>query len=194
MRTFRMVPAASVAALALVATACSSDGESHAETAPPPATTETAAQDAAAATTTTEAAPEPITEAETRWLEQVKRYSARVQRDMRRGGAITHSSMRRSARLYAGCKPMLRKAGDPGRFEPAQQAAQRACERLEKAARLLGTAIAATGPGGTIVGGTSAVDQFDRAFGGAIEASGNAQYDLQRAIGHAEEIKRTFGS
>lgn len=194
MRTFRMLAAVSVAALALVATACGSDGESHAEAeeeAAAAATTE--AQDTAAANTT-EAAPEPVTEAETRWLEQVKGYSERVSRDMRRNGAITHSSMRRSARLYAGCKPMLRKAGDPGRFEPAQQAAQRACDRLQKAARLLGNAIAVTGPGGTIAGGTPALDQFDRAFGGAIEASGNAQYDLQRAIGHAEEIKRTFGS
>lgn len=102
--------------------------------------------------------------------------------------------MRRSAKLFAGCRRMLRKAGDPGRFEPAQEAAQRACDRLEKAVRLLGTAIAASGPGGTVFGGTPEEGRFNRALGGALEAAGNAQYDLQRAIGHAEEIERTFES
>jgi len=190
MTTFRIVVATSAGALALAVTGCGSDNESNAETGPPPTTTARATQDA----TTTEPAPEPITSAETRWLEQVEEYSARVNRDIGRGGRITHLTMRRSAKLYAACTPMLRRAGDAGRLEPARRIAQRACNRLENAARQLGKAIAASSPGGSVVADTPEAKQFDRALTGSYEATGNAQLDLQDALGRAEEIKRTFGS
>jgi len=191
MTTFRILVASSAAALTLVAGGCGgSSEESRSETTRPATTTHPADEDV----TTTEPVPEPITAGETRWLEEVESYSERLERDVMRGGAITHARMRRSAKLYAGCRPMLRKAGDPGRFEPARRIAQRGCDRLEKADRLLGKAIAASGPGGSVVADTPEAAQFDRALNGAYEATGNAQYDLQEAIGRAEEIKRTFGS
>lgn len=190
MTTFRILAASSAAALALVAGGCGSSDESRSESTPPTTTAQAADEDV----TTTEPLPEPITARETGWLDEVESYSERLEREVRRGGAITHASMRRSAKLYAGCRPMLSKAGDPGRFEPARRIAQRGCDRLEKAARLLGKAIAASGPGGSVVVDTPEAAQFDRALNGAYEATGNAQYDLQEAIGRAEEIERTFGS
>jgi hypothetical protein len=84
---------------------------------------------------------------------------------------------------------MLRRAGDPGRFAPVAPQVERACARLAKAGRLLGKAIAVSGSGGTVIAGTPEERQFDRALNGAIEASGNAQYDLQRALEKATAIE-----
>lgn len=188
MTRFRIPAAVVAAALALAATACGSDGESGAEQAP--TTTQRATQTA----TTTEAAPQPITADETRWLELVEGYSERLEANTRRSGRVTHLTMRRSAKLYAACTPMLRRAGDPGRLAPAQRNAERACNRLDRAARLLAQAIAASDPGGAVVVGTPEEKQFERSWNGAFEATGNAQYDLQRALERAHEIERSFES
>lgn len=178
--------AATVATVALAACGSGDKAESVAE----PRATSTQAEPQ----TTTEAGPEPITAAEKRWLARLGRYSNRLQRDFELGGVVTHASMQRSAKLYADCSTTLRQAGDPGRFEPAARMARRACERLAKAARLLEQAIAATDAGGSVVAGTPEEEQFNRSFNGAIEASGNAHYDLQRALDRAREIERSIES
>jgi hypothetical protein len=177
--------------LALAACGGSERGGSE-ETAPPPTTQK---QESTAVTTTqARAEPEPITDAEKRWLRQVEAYSRRIDRDAARTGIVTHAAMRRSARLYTQCRPMLREAGDAGRFEPARLKVESACERLRKAARLLGQAIASTSPGGSVIAETPDEEQFQRVFGGALEATGNAQYDLQRALERAEAIERSLES
>jgi len=183
------VIAAAVAALALALSACRGSGDEAGEQSEQPSTTNK--QQTTAPTT---AEPEPITAAEERWRKQVENYEQRVERNFDRTGVITQAAMRRSARLYVECAEMLDRAGEPGRFEPALPDVERACERLEKAAELLEKAIAATDAGGSVVVGTPEEKQFDRAFNGAFEAAGNAQYDLQRALGRAEEIERSFGS
>ena len=113
----------------------------------------------------------------------------RLDADLSRGGAITHGTMRRSAKVYSACTPMLESAGDPGRFEPAASQVERACTRLAKAARLLGQAIASSEAGGVVYAGTPEEQRFNRALRGAMEACGNAQYDLHQAEQKAAAIE-----
>lgn len=178
--------AGAAALSALVLAACG--GSERAAEAP------TTTQQKAASGTTTEAAPElePITAAEERWLAQVEAYSGRVDDEITRSGAVTQATMRRAARLYLGCGRVLERAGEPGRFEPAAQFAERACERLQKAGRLLEQAARSSGPGGFVFAGTAEAKEFNRAVSGAFEAAGNGQYDLQRALGRADEIERSL--
>jgi hypothetical protein len=133
--------------------------------------------------------PEPITAAESAWRDQVAAYAKRLDANVSRSGRITHASMRRSARLYSACAPMLERAGDPGRFAPVEPQVERACTRLAKAARLFGQAVAASDAGGAVVAGTPEEAQFNRAMNGAFEAAGNAQYDLQTALEKAAAIE-----
>ena len=183
--------AATAAALALVLAACGSGSDRSEEGAPPT----TAKQETTVATTTdSEPEPEPITATEQRWLAHIERYGRRLDDEIALGGAVTHSTMRREARLYLGCARMLDRAGDPGRFEPARRLAERACERLKKAARFLDQAIASSEPGGFVYAGSPDEDRFNHALQSATEAAANGQYDLQRALGQAEEIERTVAS
>ena len=188
MRPSRAV-AAVVTALALALSACGSGSEPNEKSAPP-----TTTKQETAAVTTVEAEPEPITAAENRWLAQLEAYSERVDDEITRSGAITQATMRRAARLYLGCEQALERASEPGRFGPAARFAERACERLQKAGKLLEKAASSSGPGGFVFAGTAEAKKFDRAVSGAFEAAGNGQYHLQRAIGSAEEIERSFGS
>jgi hypothetical protein len=181
--------AAAAAALALALSACGSKSERSEESAQP-----TTTKQETTATTTAAAEPEPITAAEERWRKQIERYGQRLEDEMAVGGAITHSTMRRQARLYLECERVLSRAGDPGRFEPASRFAERACERLKKAAKFLDQAIASSERGGFVYAGSPEEEQFDHAFKGAVEAAGNGQYELQRALGRAEEIERSIGS
>jgi hypothetical protein len=181
--------AAVAAALALALSACGSESDRSEEGAPPTTTKQETTD-----VTTTEAEPEPITAAEERWREQIERYSERIEDEIALGGAITHSTMRREARLYLECERVLTRAGDPGRFQPASRFAERACERLKKAAKFLDQAIASSERGGVVYAGSPEEERFDHAFKGAVEAAGNAQYELQRALGRAEEIERSIGS
>lgn len=183
--------AVTAAALALVLAACGSGSERS----EPGAQPTTAKQETTDATTTdSEPEPEPITAAEQRWLERIERYSQRLDDEIARGGVVTHSTMRREARLYLGCARVLNRAGDPGRFEPASKLAERACDRLKNAARFLGQAIASSERGGFVYAGSPDEDRFNHALQAALEAAGNGQYDLQRALGQAEEIERTVAS
>ena len=183
--------AAALAAAALALPACGGSKSATPEETAPSATTQKQATPGA---TTTEAAPEPITAAEKRWLRQVEAYSRRLDRTVARSGAITHGTMTRSIRLYEQCAPMLRAAGNPGRFEAARVIADRGCERLRKAADLLEQAIASSEPGGFVYAGTPDEERFSRALGRAAESTGNGQYDLQRALERAEEIERSVES
>jgi hypothetical protein len=183
--------AAAAAALALALVACGPGSERNEGATP----STTAKQETTDATTTeSEPEPEPITAAEQRWLEHIERYGRRLDDEIALGGAITHSTMRREARLYLECGRTLDRAGDPGRFEPASRFAERACKRLKKAAKFLEVAIASSERGGLVYAGSPDEKRFDHAFRGAAEAAANGQYDLQRALGQAEEIERTVGS
>jgi hypothetical protein len=182
-----LVTAAAVAAV--VAAGCGGHEEAtDTASAPqvPQSSTEQIELHAAAATTD---APEPITAAEAAWRERVRAYATRLDADISRSGRITHASMRRSARLYSACAPMLERAGDPGRFAPLEPQVERACTRLAKAARLFGQAVAVSDAGGAVVAGTPEEAQFTRALNGAFEAAGNAQYALQRALEKAAAIE-----
>jgi hypothetical protein len=190
MRTFRIAAASSAAALALVVGGCGSSDESRGESTPPTTTAQPVEEDA----TTTEPLPEPITAAETRWLQQVESYYERFEHEFTRSGTATQAAMRRWAKISSGCARMLRRAGDPGRLEPARRLAERGCNRLTKAARLWTRAASVSRLGGGVVAGTPEAAQFERDFNVAFEATGNAQYDLQESISRANEIKRTFGS
>jgi hypothetical protein len=183
-----LVTAAAVAAA--FAAGCGGDGEATDVASAPPvrqsASTEQIDLHAAAATTT---APRPITTEEAAWRDEVAAYAERLDAEVGRGGRITHASMRRFARVSSACAPMLQRAGDPGRFEAVAPQVERACARLAKAARLFRQAIAASDAGGSVVVGTPEEATFDRALNGAMEASGNAQYDLQRALEKAAALE-----
>jgi hypothetical protein len=156
----------------------------------PPTTT----QPKPVSTTTAEPEPEAITAAEQRWLEQIEGYSRRIDGQIALGGAITQSRMRREARLYLECAQTLRRAGEPGRFEPTGRFLARACEHLADAGRLLREAAESSGPGGFVFAGTAEAKAFSRAISKAFEAAGNGQNDLHRALADAEEIERSFGT
>jgi hypothetical protein len=190
----KILLAAAVPLAALALAACASDTEGREAEEPERPASTAAAEPAEPPATTTEPAPEPITAEEQAWLAAVRSYSRSLQRVVRRPGAITHTTMRRSARAYLGCTRTLERAGDAGRLEPARVLAARACARLERAAGFLEQAIAASGPGGIVYAGTADEERFNRALGNAFEAAGTAQSDLQRALGRAEEIQRTLDS
>lgn len=183
--------AAIAAALALALAACGSGSEPTDEGAPPTTATQKTID---ATTTDSEPEPEPITVAEQRWLEHIERYGQRLDDEIAMGGVVTHSTMRREARLYLGCARMLDRAGDPGRFGPASRFAERACERLKKAARFLAQAIASSERGGFVYAGSPDEERFNHALQAATEAAANGRYELQRAVGQAEEIERIVGS
>lgn len=190
-RRARALPATVLAAALLGAAACSS-GEADSPAADEaPGRTSSAPEATTTGTgtvTTEEPAEPPVTAAETRWLRSVERYEARIERQILRGGVITSASMRREARLFGDCRRMLEDAGDPGRYEPAARSVERACTRLARAARLLRQTIAATSTGSAVVAGTPVEEILDRTIPAAIEASGNAHYDLQRAVERARRI------
>lgn len=81
-----------------------------------------------------------------------------------------------------------------GRFEPERALAARACTRLRKAARLLVRVSAALEAGGFVFAGSPEEKEFNRAFGGAIQAAENARHDLQRALERADAIKQSAES
>jgi hypothetical protein len=192
MTTSMARPAAvALAAAALALPACSDSTSATPQETAPATTTQ---RQATTQATTTEPAPEPITAAERRWLRQVEAYSERLGRAVARSGVITHATMGRSIRLYERCETVLGNAGNAGRFEPARLLGDRGCRRLHKAAELLGQAIAASEPGGFVYAGTPDEERFSRALSRATEATGNAQYDLQRGLERAEAIERSVQS
>jgi hypothetical protein len=174
-------------ALALTGVGCASSTSTE----PNKSRTTTAA---APAPTTTEAAPEPITDDEESWLAAVHRYEKRLSRDIQRSGSVTHLSMSRSAKLYRKCASTVEAAGDPGRFAPASVLVEKACHRLDKAARNLDVAISVSDEGGAVIAGTTDAERFDHAFSAAFEAAGNAQYDLTRAFERADAIRKGIES
>ncbi len=180
----RALVAAALALAALSVSACSGDDGSTTSA----ADTTAPATSAPESTTTTEPAVEPVTGAERRWLLALRSYSKHVERIRMQGGVVTHLSRRREANAYADCKKTLRRAGDPGRLAPARRVAVRACARFNRAARFLGVAIASSSAGGVVEAGTADEKRFERALNGSIEAAGNGQLDLQRAIDKAQEI------
>ena len=180
----RLTTIALAAALAALLAGCGGSGATEEPTAP--ATTTAAEQ----TTTEEEEVTPPITEAERAWLAAVKRYQARLQSETRRNITITQASMRRRAKLYAGCARTLEQAGDPGRFAPAGTLVERACKRLGRGAEALEKAMAASDASGAVLSGSPEEKIFERSLDAAFEAVGNADYDLQLALERAASIER----
>jgi hypothetical protein len=130
--------------------------------------------------TTTEEEPEeePITPAEQRWAKQVTRYAGRVERIFV-GGAVTKTSIRSELAVLEDCGPMLGRAGDAGRFAPAEKRVRKACERFDRAAAALHRVLDAGGP--TAVVGTPEEKIISSGMEVATEAEGNGYNTLTRA-------------
>ena len=136
----------------------------------------------------TETGPKPMTKAERAWWRSLDRYVALFAREAFRDGQVTHASLRHDAKLARKCRTTLVRHAHPGRFRPAFETVRRACNRLDKAAGLFEVAIAASGPGGIVVDGTSDAIRFQKALNRSSEAMGNAQYNLDDARDEADEI------
>lgn len=129
--------------------------------------------------TTTEEEPEPITAAEEGWAKQVTRYIRRADRVIFTGGVVTEASIRSEIAVLEECRPTLRRAGDPGRFAPAERRVRRACDRFERAAGALHRVLDAGGP--TAVVGTPEEKIISAGMEVATEAEGNGYNTLTRA-------------
>jgi hypothetical protein len=131
--------------------------------------------------TTTEEEPEeePITAAEERWAKQVTRYIRRADRVIFTGGVVTEASVRSEIAVLEECRPTLRRAGDPGRFAPAERRVRRACDRFERAAGALHRVLDAGGP--TAVVGTPEEKIISAGMDVSTEAEGNGYNTLTRA-------------
>ncbi len=128
---------------------------------------------------TTEEEPEPITAAEERWAKQVTRYIRRADRVIFTGGVVTETRVRSEIAVLEECRPTLRRAGDPGRFAPAERRVRRACDRFERAAGALHRVLDAGGP--TAVVGTPEEKIISAGMDVSTEAEGNGYNTLTRA-------------
>lgn len=129
-------------------------------------------------TTEEEPAEEPITAAEQRWAREVTRYVGRAER-LFKGGVVTKASIRSEIAVFEGCRPMLKRAGDPGRFARAERTVLRACGRFERATRALHRVLDAGGP--TAVVGTPEEKVITAGMDASTEAGGNGYNLLMRA-------------
>jgi hypothetical protein len=143
--------------------------------------------------------PTPITAAEQQWLLAVTQYQRRVNGAVENLGLITESSLRRTATVFDGCRAALRSAGDAGRFQPAAELAQRACETLHKAAADLRRT---KGYDDIVLVSIDAADlervmkevqRYNRLINGGFAKQGAAGKLLAKAIVKAQRIKQTFG-
>jgi hypothetical protein len=163
----RRAAAAGLAALALAGCGGNGGGGEEAATATT-GTTEEAMTDE----TTTEEGPaeEPITAAEQRWAREVTRYAGRVER-LFRGGVVTKASIRSELAVLEECLPMLKRAGDAGRFRPAEKRVRKACDRFDRAARALHRVLDAGGPSAVV--GTPEAKIISAGMDVSAEAEGN---------------------
>jgi hypothetical protein len=137
-------------------------------------------------TTEEEPAEEPITAAEQRWAKEVTRYAGRVER-LFKGGVVTKASIRSEIAVFEECRPMLKRAGDPGRFARAEKGVRRACDRFERAARALHRVLDAGGPSAVV--GTPEEKVITAGIDTSIEAGGNGYNLLMRARDQIREIR-----
>lgn len=183
--------AAFLLAGSFVAAACSGDeGEGAAQTDATTAPDDTSEQTTTEATTeetTTEEGPPPITAAERRWTREMNQLRREMTGGFHRTRVYTNAVMARLAKTYSRCLRSLRRAGEPGRFEPAARIAERACKRTENAGSLLEEALAIEAAG---IFSQADADRYNAAVERALEAQGNAVNDFAQASASARTIEQ----
>lgn len=173
-----------VASFPLVA--CSGGGDQEAA-----ATAKTTTQaEATTEQTTTETGPPPITPSEERWVGEMTRLAARMNRVFSGTKVFTNVAMVKVAKAYSACLPSLRRAGDPGRFRPAAHIAQRACEKLNRAGSMMKEAVAIQSAG---IDSQTEADKYNALVNRALEAQGNGVNEFERAKVRAQGIGQELG-
>jgi hypothetical protein len=170
--------------------ACSGDeGEEAAQTeatTAPDGTSEQATTEATTEETTTEEGPPPITAAEQRWTREMNQLRREMTGGFHRTRVYTNAVMAKLAKTYSRCLRSLRRAGEPGRFEPAARIAERACKRAERAGSLLEEALAIEAG----ISSQAEADRYNAAVERALEAQGNAVNDFAQASARARTIEQ----
>ena len=105
---------------------------------------------------------------------------------------VTSESLARSRDFDDTCKAALRRAGSPGRYQPAQPMVHRACAMLHQAALQLRHALATGMISGSIIEGADFAD-FNQATNGAFNKESNATNVLAHALAKADRITERFG-
>lgn len=183
-----------VAALSLaVLSACAGNGtaeqaaeaETTADTGETGTTTDAVETDA-----TTETGPPPITAGEERWAQELEKLANRMSRPTDRARlTYTDALIARLAKVYATCLPTLKRAGSPGRLEPAARTALRACMRFEQSANRMSIAVALQAAG---IDSQEKADRYSALVSQSIEAQGNGSNAMERARMRAEEISSSL--
>jgi hypothetical protein len=160
----------------------------------------TATTEGAPATTTASASPaqtttgpEPITSEEAAWVRRVTKLEKRLERTALRGGVVTQSLMLSQAKVFAACSKELGSMPS-SRFSRPFADAESACRKLRKAAAQLRIASANVDASGAVEAGTSAEDNFNKAFELANAYAGNAVNRLSVAVVKAKTIRDSLPS
>jgi hypothetical protein len=140
-------------------------------------------------TTTTETGPPPITAAEEQWVQDIERLADRLTRASDRVRVYTNAAMSRLAKTYSTCLPSLRRAGDPGRLQPAARVAREACKKFQRSASAFREAVAIDEAG---VYSQEQADKYNTLIDRAIETQGNAINTLEQVRARAEQISASL--
>ena len=171
-----------VAALSLaVLSACA--GNSTAEQA-----TEAETTDTVAAEVTTDTGPPPITADEKRWVQQLERLANRMEVGLE-VKVITDAVKIRFVKTYSTCLRSLKRAGRPGRLEPAARLARRACMIFQRSANLMKETIAMETAG---INSEEEADRFVALSDRAFEAHGNGINAMELARSRAQQISSSL--
>jgi hypothetical protein len=154
-----------------------------------PAETSTAA-DTGDIGATTETGPPPITADEKQWAEEIERVAKLMNREIGRVHVYTGAAMTRLAKTFSTCLRSLKRAGEPGRMQPAARMARRACEKFQKSADAMRKAMAMEAG----IDSQAEADQFSALLDIAIEAQGNGTNVLEEARLRAVQIRESLPS
>jgi hypothetical protein len=167
--------------IALPILGCSRSGDQEAATTTQAPTTEQ---------TTTDTGPQPITADEEMWVGEMTKLAARMKHAVLGTKVLTNSAMVKNAKAYSTCLPSLRRAGDPGRFGPAANIAERACMKLNSAGNMMKKAVAIESAG---IETHTEADKYNDLVGRSIDAQANAISVFERAKLRAQEIGQQLG-
>ena len=172
-----------VAALSLaVLSACAGNGSAE-------QATEAGTTDAVAAEVTTDTGPPPITADEKRWVQQLERLANRMEGGLSEVKVITDAVKIRFVKTYSTCLRSLKRAGDPGRLEPAARLARRACLIFQRSANLMRETIAMETAG---LNSEEEADRFVALSDRAFEAQGNGINAMELARSRAQQISSSL--
>ena len=162
-------------------------GSGTAEQATEAGTTEAGTTDTVAEVTT-DTGPPPITADEKRWVQQLERLANRMEVGLE-VKVITDAVKTRFIKTYSTCLRSLKRAGHPGRLEPAARLARQACMIFQRSANLMRETIAMETAGLT---SEAEADRFVALSDRAFEAQGNGINAMERARIRAEEISSSL--